>query len=133
MKTIDFNFIVRYLNRNYRVLENNFTDVYANVEYGQDIVLECYTIFDFDILDCERLFKRWAFANGLDEEKFGKAYKRPIYFSTELAQDLQGFYGLDVTAELERQLVQEIAHEIDKQIINDLRQINGIENITPNG
>jgi hypothetical protein len=133
MKTIDFNFIVRYLNRNYRVLYNNFTDVYANVEYGQDIVLECYTIFDFDILDCERLFKRWAFANGLDEEKFGKAYKSPIYFSTELAQDLQGFYGLDVTAELERQLVQEIAHEIDKQIINDLRQINGIENITPNG
>jgi len=133
MKTIDFNFIVRYLNRNYRVLYNNFTDVYANVEYGQDIVLECYTIFDFDILDCERLFKRWAFANGLDEEKFGKAYKRPIYFSTELAQDLQCFYGLDVTAELERQLVQEIVHEIDKQIINDLRQINGIENITPNG
>jgi hypothetical protein len=131
MKTIDFNFIVRYLNQNYRVLENKFTDVYANVEYGQDIVLECYTVFDYDILDCERVLKQWAFANGLDEENFGKAYKRPIYFSTELAQDLQGFYGLDVIAEVERQLVQEIAHEIDRQIINDLMQINGNENFTP--
>lgn len=131
MKTIDFNLLVRYLNQNYRVLKNKFTDVYANVEYGQDIVLECYTVFDYDILDCERVFKQWAFANGLDEEKFGKAYKKPIYFTTELAQDLQAFHGLDIEYELQEALAYEIRAEIDRQIINDLIQINGNENFTP--
>jgi len=129
MKTIDFNFIVRYLNQNYRVLENKFTDVYANVEYGQDIVLECYTVFDYDILDCERVFKQWAFANGLEEEKFGKAYTRPFYLTTGL--DLQHHYGLDIENELQEALAYEIRAEIDRQIINDLMQINGNENITP--
>lgn len=127
METIDFKFIVRYLNRNYRVLENKFTDVYTNVEYGQDIVLECYTVFDYDIIECERILRQWAEANGLNGEKFYFAYKRPT-FSTLLSQE--GYHGLDVNAELEAILAQEISNEIDRQIINDLNQING-NNITP--
>lgn len=122
----------KYLDRHYEVCDNRFYHVNTTeLEYGQDIVLECHIVFDFDILACEKVFRRWAFANGLDKDSFGSAYKKPVYWSAEMAQDLQGFHGMDVTAELELLLVQEIANEIDRQIINDLLAINGNQIITP--
>ena len=122
----------KYLDKHYKVCDNKFYHAdSSDLEYGQDIVLECHVVFDIDILACEKVFRRWAFANGLDKDSFGSAYKKPVDWSAEMAQDLQGFHGMDVTAELELLLVQEIANEIDRQIINDLLAINGNQNITP--
>jgi hypothetical protein len=43
-------------------------------------------------------------------------------WTPELAQDLQAFHGIDVEAELTALLSQEIAREIDREIINTITQ-----------
>lgn len=48
-----------------------------------------------------------------------------------MVQDLQAFYYIDAEAELRGLLAQEIANEIDREIINNLLAINGNQIITP--
>ena len=52
-------------------------------------------------------------------------------WTPEMVQDLQAFHNIDAEAELTALLTQEIANEIDREIINDLLAINGKQIITP--
>ena len=53
MKPIEIKKILdKYLNKHYVVCNNKFYHVNTTqLEYGQDIVIECHVVFDFDILE----------------------------------------------------------------------------------
>lgn len=54
-----------------------------------------------------------------------------VNWSVEMAQDIQAFHNIDAEAELTALLSENLAREVDRQIINDLRLSNRwvIENI----
>lgn len=128
MKPIEIKKILdKYLNKHYVVCNNKFYHVNTTqLEYGQDIVIECHVVFDFDILECEKIFRKWSFSNGLQKKEFGSAYKKP-FWTVEMSDDLHAFHHIDAEAELINMLSQEISNEIDREIINDLIAINGNE------
>jgi hypothetical protein len=41
-------------------------------------------------------------------------------WSTQTVSDISGHYGFDITAELEKALVEELSKSIDKQIVDDM-------------
>ena len=54
-------------------------------------------------------------------DKEGRLVRQPgITWSAEAIQDLMAYQGLDVVAELERALADELSREIDKTILNDM-------------
>lgn len=123
----------KYLDRHYDVCDNFFAHINTtDLISGQEIVLECHVVFDFDILECEKVFRKWSFSKGLSENSFNFAYKKQIYWSTEFTNDIHMYHNIDAEAELIAYLTQEISNEIDREIINDLININGNQNVTSN-
>jgi len=51
-------------------------------------------------------------------------------WSPELTQDLQAYHGIDVESELTRLLSEEIARDIDRQIIQDLVRVQPLDGPT---
>lgn len=121
-----------YLNKNYYVKEHKFFTKLDNQHvWGFAIAEELPTILSINGDVCVKVFTKWAYDNDLDEKSFHSAWgarKLKATWSPEIPQDLQVMYGITSAEEqLTRMLADEIAVEIDGQILRDLR-----EQITPN-
>jgi hypothetical protein len=122
-----FGQILNYIKKYYYVKDGIFFNRYHEHEYGNDIIRELPKIFSVDREDCIEIFKNWAESHGveyLDTDAYG-SHKLKSYWSPEMIQDLTAFRNIDAEAELTAILSEQIAAEIDAQILLDLRgQLN---------
>lgn len=132
---MDFNIekeeIIKYLDKNYRVFDNQFiTRFDDDTEWGNDIISSLCVIFSVEKEYSDKIFNYWALDKGLDYEQYKKALGPRILkaeFNLEMANDLAQ-YGLNVEESLITILSQELAKEIDMSIMNELRQLGKITN-----
>jgi hypothetical protein len=118
-------FINYYLNKYYRVEDGLFINKYDEQEWGNDITRSLKTILSFDWDLCVKTFKEWANNLGVDYVDNNVAYttkKLRATWSPELAEDLRNFNNIDAEAELTRILAEQVAIEINAQILMDLRR-----------
>lgn len=118
-----FGQILNYIKKQYYVKDGVFFNKYHVHEYGNAIIRELPKIFSVDKEDCLEIFKKWAESHGveyLDTDAYG-SHKLKTSWSPEMANDLIGFNNIDAEAELIAILSEEIAAEIDAQILLDLR------------
>lgn len=121
--------IFNYVKKQYYVKDGVFFNKYHVHEYGNDIIRELPKIFSVDKEDCLEIFKKWAESHGveyLDTDAYG-SHQLKTSWSPEFNDDIN-HYGFDAEAELTAILSEQIAAEIDAQILLDLRgQLNSNE------
>jgi hypothetical protein len=119
--------ILNYIKKQYYVKDGVFFNKYNIHEYGNEIIRELPKIFSVDREDCIEIFKEWAVSNGieyLDTDAYG-SHKLNVSWSPGIAQDLRSYIHIDAEAELTAMLSEQIATEINAQILFDLRgQLN---------
>jgi hypothetical protein len=118
-----YDLINKYITKNYELKNHRFWDKHNPHEVkGSDVTSSLITIFQYTKEYCDYCLKRWALNNGLPEKEWGRAYWRGlrVTWSPEMIQDLQAFHNIDAEAELTALLSQEIANEIDNEILNNL-------------
>lgn len=126
------NIILNYLNKNYCVVDNLFLNRYKEQEWGNVIISSLPVILNFTLEKCSDVFDAWALGYGVDKDTHTEAYgpiRLKATWSPELAFDLQMLHGIDAEAELTRMLSQQIADEIDSQILKDLRDKINVDNL----
>lgn len=117
--------LYKYFNKNYYIHESRFITKYGdNHEWGANIVVALSSIFSFDTEFCCDTLTHWAYEHEMLSGDFEKAWysKRLLTsWSPEMALDLQSQYGIvDAEAQLTALLSQQIAAEIDSQILREL-------------
>jgi hypothetical protein len=116
--------LLKYLDKSYYIREKKFFRYYDDIqEWGYEINTSLSTIFGFDNEFCENIFKNWIYAKEFTEEDLTSAWghrKLKATWSPEMVQDLQAYGIINAEDELVRALSQEIAREIDAQILTDL-------------
>lgn len=116
--------IVNYLNKYYYVKESYFFNRQHEQEWGLLIIETLTKVFCHDVTLTENTLKNWAFSKGVTENEYiiATGTKRlKATWSPEMAQDL-GRYGIiDAEQELISILSEELAKEIDAQILLDLK------------
>ena len=115
--------ILKYITKNYELKNQRIWDLHDPHEAkGDEISKSLITIFDYGKEYCDYCLKKWALNNGLPEKEWGKVYWKSlrVTWSPEMIQDLQAFHNIDAEAELTALLSQEIANEIDNEILNNL-------------
>ena len=119
--------IIQYLDKKYVIKENCFITKYGDEHHwGYEIAEELPKIFSFDFEFCKTVLTQWAFDNDLDRKNLDKAWgskKLKVKWSPETAQELQLQYGITTAEEqLTKIMSEEIAKEIDAEILSDLRE-----------
>lgn len=118
--------IFKYLNKYYYIDGGIILNRYGDQEWGYDIADELPKILGFVKEDCDETFKKWADYYGLDYVDNRIAYgtqRLNVTWSPELAQELATFHSIDAEAELTAMLAEQIAQEIDAEILMDLRRL----------
>ena len=96
--------LLKYLDKNYFVKEDKFFTIHDDVhEWGRRITDSLATIFSIDLEHCENVFKHWAYAQDISSIEF------------QLAWGIE-----DAEAQLTAILSQQIAAEIDAEILREL-------------
>jgi hypothetical protein len=122
--------IIKYISKNYEIKNHSIWDLNDPHEVkGLKISESLIVIFDYSKYYCDYCLKKWAFDNGLPEKKWGDVYWRGlnVTWTAEMIQDLQAFHNIDAEAELTALLSQEIANEIDNEILNNLFRLQNEE------
>ena len=115
--------IIKYISKNYEIKNHSIWDLNDPHEVKGFKISESLTvIFDYSKYYCDYCLKKWAFYNGLPEKKWGDVYWRGlnVTWTAEMAQELHAYHNIDAEAELTALLSQQIAQEIDLEIINQL-------------
>ena len=133
--------IRKYVEKNYRIVDNEIIEFYSeDSTYAIDIINEVEDFFDVDPQTAFQVVQNWVFLK-LPKNKWKDVYKS-IYslysyqvqgelrtiratWTPEMAQDLQAFHNIDAEVGLTALLSQQIANEIDREILNNLLEING--------
>lgn len=116
--------LIWYLDKYYHVNESYFFNREDEHEWGLFIIETLIKVFCHETELTEETLKEWAFYKGLSEDEYKKATgprKLKATWTPEMANDL-GRYGIiDAESELIKILSEEIAKEIDAQILLDLK------------
>ena len=111
--------LVGYLDKNYYIDEDKFFTKHGNLhEWGLDISKSLVSIFSFDGDFCDGVLKYWAYFNDLPINAIDDAWKARglnAVWTTEIAQDLEAFHGIDIEAELTALVAAEVTVEIDRE------------------
>jgi hypothetical protein len=115
--------VLKYISKNYEIKNHRIWDIHDPHEVKGDYVSKSLIIiFQYSKWYCDYCLKKWALNKGLPEKEWGDAYWKGlrVTWSPEMIQDLQAFHNIDAEAELTALLSQEIANEIDNEILNNL-------------
>jgi hypothetical protein len=116
-----------FLNKNYYIKEQRFFNKSDNNhEWGNEIANLVSNVFSYSLEKSKELLSKWAYENDMVDEAFEAAYGRQklkVKWSPEMAMDLRTMYGIDSAEEqITKILSEEIAKEINAQILRDLRE-----------
>lgn len=122
-KINEYKEILWYLDKNYYVDEGYYYIRDDNTQqWGFKIITSLRVIFCYEFEITEEIFKTWAFYNGITEDNWENTLNPKVLrasWTPEYAMDLNHDY--DVETQLMNILSQELAKEIDIQIIKDLK------------
>jgi hypothetical protein len=115
--------IIEFLDKNYHISEGYFLNRLDEHEWGFYVVETLINVFSYSKEICENTLKSWSLSLGFSEEEYAAACgarKLRATYTREMANDLAQ-YGIDVEQALINILSQELAKEIDTQILRELR------------
>jgi hypothetical protein len=116
--------VVRFLNKNYHIVEGFYFNRDDEQEWGLFVIETLVKVFGYEVYLTEEIFKEWVFSKGSSEEDYAKAVgskRLKATWKTETANGLRR-YGIDSAEEqLINILSEELAREIDAQILLDLK------------
>jgi hypothetical protein len=114
--------IIKYLSKNYVIKDCSFFVINdPHKEEYTYIVDSLVKIFSYNKNFCRFCLKRWSVNNGLSYEEWVRiSVVRFSIWSPEMARDLQGYYNIDAEAELTAMLSEQVAGEIDRNILNKI-------------
>ena len=116
--------IVNYLNKYYYVKESYFFNRQHEQEWGLLIIEILTKVFCHGATLTENTLESWAISKGLTLDDYIKATgtkRLKACWSPEMAQDLSRYGVIDAEQELISILSEELAREIDVQILLDLK------------
>jgi hypothetical protein len=130
-------FVRKYVEKNYKIIDNEIIEVYTNdFVYAINIINEVESFFGVDSQTAFQVVQNWVFVR-LPKNKWKDVYKNRfnlysyevqadartirVNWTPEIVQDLHAFHNIDAEAQLTALLSQEIANEIDLDIVNQLR------------
>ena len=116
--------LIWYLDKNYIVKEGVFLTKEGAQEWGFNLLQYLVKIFCHDVDFTHDVIKKWYFSKGYDENAYNLSVgsrKIKAIWSDDKISDLQRYGVMDAEAELIKMLSDEIAKEIDAQILKDLR------------
>jgi len=116
--------IVKYLDKYYHVKEGAFLTKEDNQEWGFNLLKYLVKIFCHEVDFTHDVIKNWYLSKGYDENAYNLSFgskRLQAIWSEERISDLQRYGIMDAEAELIKMLSDEIAKEIDAQILKDLR------------
>ena len=117
--------ITRYLEKYYLIKEGVFINKYDDTqEWGFNLLQYIVKIFNHEVDFTQEVIKSWYFSKGYDENAYKLSFgsrKIKAVWSEEKITDLQRYGIMDAEAELIKLLSDEIAKEIDAEILKDLR------------
>jgi hypothetical protein len=128
--------IHKYVEKNYIIVDNEIIEFYSeDSTYAIDIINEVEDFFDVDTQTAFQVVQNWVFLK-LPKNKWRYVYKNnySVYsyevrgeartvratWTPEMARDLRAFNNIDIEAELTALLSEQIAAEIDHEILNNL-------------
>tara|TARA_R110000868_G_scaffold230091_1_gene483236 strand:- start:784 stop:1356 length:573 start_codon:yes stop_codon:yes gene_type:complete len=116
--------IVKYLDRYYFVKEGIFFNKQHEQEWGVNLLEYLVKIFCHDVDFTHDTLKDWYYSKGYDENAYNLSLgsrKLLATWSFDKITDLQRYGVMDAEAELIKMISDEIAKEIDAQILKDLK------------
>lgn len=116
--------ILKYLDKNYVVVENAYLTKEGEHEWGNRVIWSLEQIFCHSKDLTESTFKFWAFAHGINDDNWEDTLNPKLLkaeWTPEMAEDLRHYGVMNAEEQLMNILSQELAREIDAQILMDLR------------
>jgi len=125
-------YILKYLDTNFYVKENIVYNRADTIIVSVTLTKELEIVFGLKRNVLKFFIKKWLLSKNANFpfKRYWNTKIKPNTFNSEMIQDLQGFYGIDVVAELEATLVREIDAEIRNNIMNNL--MGTIEDVNVN-
>lgn len=116
--------ILKYLDKNFIIKDGMIQNHNGYQYWGKEILKKLPLIFSYDEEFCDVIFDFWC-------QKYGyNNWRNIVTFSTqklnvtwnpEMAQEIAAFHHIDAEAELTAMLAEQIAQEINSQILRDLK------------
>lgn len=116
--------IKKYLDRYFYVKEGYFFNKQNVQEWGILLLETLVKIFSHEVVLTEHCLKIWYYDKGYDDKDYKRALgtkRLQAKWSEDKITDLQRYGIIDAEAELIKMLSDEIAKEIDAQILKDLK------------
>jgi hypothetical protein len=116
--------IVKYLDKYYYIKDGVFLTKEDTQEWGMNLLEYLVKIFYHEVDFTHDVVKEWYFSKGYDENAYKLSFgsrKLNAIWSEERITDLQRYGVMDAEAELIKLLSEELAKEIDAQILKDLK------------
>jgi hypothetical protein len=115
--------ILEFLENNYFIKENKYFSRHEGIHvWGNKVTEEISLIFSYNTEFCKPIFKLWVTSKGLNNEEYDAAWENSL-FNVELIQDLQAYHNN--IAELTAMLSEQVAAEIDREIIRNIFNFSG--------
>jgi hypothetical protein len=116
--------ILKFLDKNYTIIDGMILDKYNYQIWFDEILVKIPKIFYCDKDYSELVFIIWCEKYGINDYKNEpdfKAKQLNVMWNPEMAQEIAAFHHIDAEAELTAMLANQIADEINSQIIRDLK------------
>ena len=127
-------YILKYLDTNFYVKENVVYTCADTIILSTTLSKELELIFGLKRKVLKFFIKKWLLSKNANFpfKRYWNITVKPNTFNSEMIQDLQGYYGIDIVAELEATLVREIEAEIRSNVMNNLMAAVGDFNVNYN-
>lgn len=128
--------ILRYLNKYYSIEDEMFVNRFGKPEWGYAIDDELPKVLNYDSGLCSRVLVSWCSSKGLKSVinawgikpyVVGGTNRINVNWTPEMIQDINSFHHVNAEAELTAMLSEQIAIEIDREILMNSMGINNIQ------
>ena len=122
--------ILKYLNKYYSIEDEIFVNRFGEPEWGYAIDDELPKILNYNTNLCSRVLVSWCSSKGLKSVANAWGVKPYVvggtnqinaYWTPEMIQDINSFHHVNAEAELTAMLSEQIAVEIDREILMNIQ------------
>jgi len=145
-KHIERRYIKKYLERHFKYDTENkriYSQIANDTFFGYSIINEIVSVFGFSRDRVQFCVKKWTESLGIDWDEINPKWRsvqveagerriRAQWNPELLAQDLAAYHQIDAVAELEALLANELANEIDADMIGYINNVADNQDLARN-
>jgi hypothetical protein len=121
-------YIHNYLERTFVVRDNNVYSISTGRKrWACDTINEVVNVFGFKRGEICDIIEIWVISQGVDWDKWNTLRKIHATWSPEMAQDIAAYTNIDAEAELTAILAAEISVQIDRAVLDGVRNFIELE------